>query len=174
MKLIIAIAALAGCVDAPETSETDDALTYNTTTFITSAVSGKCMDIWNGSTSQGAVVQQYGCHYGPDQQFLLQPYLYPIVQLVNVHSHLCVTATQYAGYGTTSMPLVQTNCGATYGNLWTLDDVATGAAGTTAVLRWAYDSAFCIDLPGGSLADGQQLQAYRCNYGLNQTWHITQ
>jgi endo-1,4-beta-xylanase len=34
--------------------------------------SGMCLDVPGASSSDGVQIQQYPCHYGPNQQWLLQ------------------------------------------------------------------------------------------------------
>ena len=132
----------------------------------------KCFDIPWGSTSSGAPVNQFTCHGGPAQQFVVEatPGVPGFVRVRNTNSNLCVTPTGYQGWSTPSMRLVQVTCGST--SNWTLENRADLSGGYRTTFRWAYDSAYCIDVPGGSSQDGLQLQAFPCHGGNNQRFDV--
>ena len=140
---------------------------------ILSASTFKCMDVANGSMAMGGLIVQFGCHGGLAQQFVLDSVVAPIVRIRNVNSNLCITPTGYRGYSTASMQLVQSSCNTPYAN-FTLENRVPTSSGTTltVTIRWAYDSAYCIDVPSGARIDSLILQAYPCHGGLNQRWTI--
>ena len=138
---------------------------------IRSAYTAKCMDVANGSTTVGNWIVQFGCHGQTNQQFVLDSVVAPIIRFRNVNSNLCVAATGYQGYSTPRMNLVQSTCNSAYAN-FTLENLVTSANSTTATLRWAYDSAYCVDVPSGAAIDSLILQIYPCHGGQNQRWII--
>jgi hypothetical protein len=84
---------------------------------IVSENSGKCLDIRGASTSNGAAVQQYGCHGGLSQQFDLRKWtVFPFnTQVMNVFTTKCIdvpnastlsgiSLQQFTCGGTTSIP----------------------------------------------------------------------
>ena len=133
---------------------------------------GKCLDIPWGSLASGAAVNQFTCHGGPAQQFAVEgtPGIPGFVRIRNLRSGLCATPTGYQGYSTPSMPLVQVACGST--SNWTRENTTTLSGGYRTTFRWAYDSAYCIDVPGGWSTDSLQLQAYPCHGGPNQRFDV--
>ena len=184
----VCLSGLAGCASEEEARAWAEAeapdelgvvqgalLSLNRVTAIRNLYTGKCMDIANGSAASGVPVNQYHCHGGPAQQFRLQTAVQgtPLLRVVNVNSGLCVVPTGYRGWSTQSMRLVQAPCGTAYAS-WTLDRRTDTPTGATAALRWGYDGAYCIDVPGGWSVDSLQLQAYPCHGGPNQTFDLRQ
>lgn len=183
--LLLAAAATPACVAANPTLDDDDVepnassedvgeASEALSAFpksIQSRATNKCFDIPGGSTAAGAAINQFTCHGGPAQQFVLDsvPGLPGFVRIRNTSSNLCVTPTGYAGYSTPRMSLVQSTCSSPYAN-WTRDSLVAVSGGTRSAFRWAYDAAYCIDVPGGSTTDGLQLQAYPCHGGINQSF----
>lgn len=138
---------------------------------IQSRASNKCLDIPGGSLAQGAAVNQRTCDGNASQRFVVEGVsgLPGFVRIRNTRSNLCVTPTGYAGWSTPRMNLVQAPCSSSQAN-WTREGASAISGGTRGGFRWAYDSAFCIDVPSGLATDGLQLQAYPCNAGTNQSF----
>ena len=145
--------------------------------IIRNVATGKCIDIANGSTAAGDPVAQYMCHGGQNQRFRFD-FALPgsgRTHISNVHSYLCIVPTGYQGPSTPRMGLVQSSCTAPEANfnlVRATNQGPTGQHAERAVLRWAFDSTFCIDVPSAARTDGLILQAYRCHGGLNQLWDI--
>jgi hypothetical protein len=59
---------------------------------------------------------------------------------------------------------VQSKCGGSPDQLWALEGAGNGYALQNVANR------LCLDVPGGSLANGAKLIAWACNGGINQTW----
>jgi hypothetical protein len=142
--------------------------------IIRNVTTGKCIDIANGSTAAGAEVAQYICHGGQNQRFRFD---FPLpgsglTRISNVHSYLCIVPTGYQGPSTPRMGLVQSSCTAPEASFNLVRATHQGRVGERVVLRWAFDSTFCIDVPSAARTDGLILQAYRCHGGLNQLWDI--
>lgn len=60
--------------------------------------------------------------------------------------------------------IVQSQCGGSPDELWLLEGAGSGYVLQNAANR------LCLDVPGGSLANGTDLIAWVCNGGINQTW----
>jgi hypothetical protein len=59
--------------------------------LIVAGHSGRCLDVPNASTSPGEVIQQFGPHFGANQQFVLLPGgSAGEVVIMNVNSRLCL------------------------------------------------------------------------------------
>jgi hypothetical protein len=146
--------------------------------IIRNVATGKCIDIANGSTAAGDPVAQYICHGGQNQRFRFD-FALPgsgLTHISNVHSYLCIVPTGYQGPSTPRMGLVQSSCTApeaSFNLVRATNRGPTGERTERAVLRWARDATFCIDVPGGARTDGLILEAYRCHGGPNQLWDIT-
>lgn len=141
---------------------------------IRSVATGKCIDIPSGSTAVGTPVAQYICHGGQNQRFRFD-FALPgsgSTHISNVHSYLCIAPTGYQGPSTPSMALAQSPCTSPHATFALVRAPTRGPSGERAVLRWAIDSTFCIDVPSGARTDGLILQAYRCHGGPNQLWDI--
>lgn len=79
---------------------------------IVSANSGKCLDVRGASVADGAAIQQYTCHGGPDQQWVIKTFGLPsgYSMLQNVSSSKCIdvpSASRNSG-----VLLQQFTCGA--------------------------------------------------------------
>ena len=175
--VVLFSAALAtGCVEPLD--EGDPALaeeTFELAAFarsIQNVFTSKCFDIPWGTAQPGAPVNQFTCHGGPAQQFVVEgtPGVPGLVRIRNTSTNKCVTPTGYQGWSTPSMRLVQVSCGST--SNWTLENRSDVAGGIRTGFRWAYDSAYCIDVPGGSSQDSLQLQAFPCHGGPVQVFDV--
>ncbi|WP_417448665.1 RICIN domain-containing protein [Kibdelosporangium philippinense] len=133
----------------------------------TSVNSGKCVDARAAGTANGTAVQQYACNSTGSQQWQFQP-----------------TGDGY--YRVNSRNLTS--------QVWDVADVSTADGGL--IHLWTYGggnnqqwqaveeaggayhfvsrhSGKCIDVPGASTADGQQLQQYTCNNTAAQSFTLT-
>jgi hypothetical protein len=141
---------------------------------IQNVYSGKCLDIPWGSTAEGAPVNQYTCHGGPAQQFVVEPHpqFGGWVRIRNLRSNLCVAGVQNTS--TESTRLIQVRCNDLYGVNWERNNIEPLNGGYRARFRWTYDSAYCIDVPGDRWwRNSIQLQAYRpCHHGALQQFEI--
>ena len=59
---------------------------------------------------------------------------------------------------------MESQCGGSPGQLWALE-----GAGSGHILRNVANR-LCLDVPGGSLANGAKPIAWACNGGINQAW----
>ena len=172
-------ASLTACMTDPDdpsiAQDSEAIISLGTVTQIRNVQSGKCMDIRGGSSAPGAVVQQYGCFKYPDQKFVFDQSTAGLLHVRAPFSGLCMSATNYQGWSTVSMPLLEEPCdwNNPYEN-FTIDRAQDIPGGSRAALRWAYDSAYCVDVPSGLAWDSLALQLYTCHGGANQTFDLTQ
>jgi hypothetical protein len=129
---------------------------------VQSLISGKCLDLPGGQAGDGTAAIQYDCHGGPNQQWALEAAGDAGYRIVSRMSHKCIGTDP--GRGADGGPIVQTPCGSAPGQVWALE-----GSNNTYVLR-NVASRRCLDVPGGSLANGAKLIAWACNGGSNQTW----
>lgn len=135
------------------------------------SVTNKCLDIPWGEARSGLPVNQFACHGGPAQRFAFERVgLGNAYRLRNTSSRLCVTPQPTAAGGFT---LVQTPCGQTTQQQFTLDGQLTVFQSPQSSLRWVQDPAYCVDVPSGLTTDGLQLQLYRCHGQSNQVFRLT-
>jgi hypothetical protein len=129
---------------------------------VQSVASGKCLDLPHASASDGTSVIQYGCHGGLNQQWNIEPAGDAGYRIVSRMSGKCIGADpKIASPGE---HIVQSPCDGSMGQLWALDGDRSGYTLTNLANH------LCLDVPGGSLADGAKPIAWTCNGGLNQAW----
>jgi hypothetical protein len=179
-RTVLAVLALTGgCIDTvdedPELAEQESAVVRQwVESTVMNVMTGKCFDIPNGSRLAGEPLNQYTCNGAPNQKFYIAWNSYGGFRIVSKVSGLCVTPAGYQGWSTQSMRLVQSTCQAGISD-WAFDRFTELSYRTSRTgFRWQYDSAFCVDVPGGYRLDGLQLQAWPCHGGNNQTFTLTQ
>nr|WP_042192985.1 RICIN domain-containing protein [Kibdelosporangium sp. MJ126-NF4] len=151
-------------VAAPQASAAIDPAQWYS---VTSANSGKCVDARGAATANGTAVQQYACNNSGSQQWQFQP---------------------------TSNGFHRVNSRNVTTQVWDVSDVST--ADSAPIHLWAYGggnnqqwqaveeaggayhfvsrhSGKCLDVPGASTADSQQLQQYTCNNTAAQSFTLT-
>jgi hypothetical protein len=133
---------------------------------IVSQPSGKCLDVAGGSTADKALVQLFGCHGGPNQQWSLSGGGVPgSYQIVNRNSGKCLDVP--GGSAADGVGLQQYTCNGGANQQWS---VATGADGYAAVTN--VQSKKCVDIAGGNTADGAKVQQFGCHGGPNQKFRM--
>jgi hypothetical protein len=143
--------------------EVAQGLTTNTPTTVRNVWSGKCLDIPWGEARDGQVVNQYSCHGGPAQRWLIDPATTAGgIRIRFQGSNLCIKAI---GNGSAaSYKLVLGAC----------DSLASFYYSSSLKrLEWLPYSWYCMDAPGNW--DGLQMQVFSsCHAGNNQKWDIVQ
>ncbi|GAB3238815.1 RICIN domain-containing protein [Glycomyces halotolerans] len=135
------------------------------TTAITARHSGKCMDVVNGSSEDGAEIIQYDCHGGANQQWQLQPTGGGYYQIVAWNSGKCIDVD---GNSTSNgARIIQWPCNGGTNQQWELRDAGGGH-----VQLVARHSGKCIDVSDGSNDNSARLQQYSCHDGYNQQWSL--
>ncbi|MEU4832323.1 RICIN domain-containing protein [Streptosporangium sp. NPDC023615] len=122
--------------------------------------SGKCADVTDQSTADGAAVIQYTCGGGTNQQWRIQTITGGYVQIVARHSGKCLDVN---GASTADGAAIQQYaCGTGTNQQFKLADAGGG------YLRLvARHSGKCVDLPGAS-QDDVQFKQYPCGTGTHQ------
>ncbi|WP_155372792.1 RICIN domain-containing protein [Catellatospora vulcania] len=129
--------------------------------------SGKCIDVPGASTTNGALLQQWGCTANsPWQQFRLTA-VGSNYQLVNVSSGKCV---DIPGWSTASgVQLQQYGCVSSQANQqWRLV-----ASGTNTYQIISVHSGLCVSLKDASTANGAQIIQETCTANSNKQWAFT-
>ncbi|MFF4010641.1 polymorphic toxin-type HINT domain-containing protein [Streptomyces sp. NPDC001717] len=110
-------------------------------------LSGKCMDVDQGSNADGTAIQLFPCHEGRSQQWRLTgDTVRAMDKCLTAQNGKAVLAACNAG---PEQKFVYRNADKTLYNA-----AANG----------------CVDVPNGNAADGTDLLIYTCNNGTNQQW----
>jgi hypothetical protein len=134
--------------------------------------SGKCAEVVNGGTGNGALVKQATCTREPKQLWRLRssPSSSNVFEVVNVPSHRCLDVTG-GPQGTQDGKLIELwSCNGTTNQAWAIAE--TPAARPTQVV--ARHSGKCLDVTGGPGATqaGARIEQWRCTGAHNQSWTI--
>ena len=108
----------------------------------------------DGSDAQSWVPQQHGS--GNDYYFL------------NQHSGACMYLDVNSPFN--GAPIIQAPCNGVTNELWRTAPLPQVTVVTTRV--GGRVTTFCIDVPGGSSANGLPVQLFSCNGSLAQRWVI--
>ncbi|WP_199041016.1 RICIN domain-containing protein [Glycomyces salinus] len=132
---------------------------------IVAAHSGKCADVADGSTENGAEIQQWGCDGASSQQWRLQDAGDGYVRIVSEASGKCLDVE---GQSTVDgARVLQWDCHGGSNQQWEIREAGDGHAELV-----ARHSGKCLDVSGASTADGTRLQQYECWCGDNQRWSL--
>jgi hypothetical protein len=152
-------------------------------TTIQSVRSGKCVDVYAFSHSDGAGTVQWDCWGGANQQWTLEPVpgdQHPVSDggrffLRAGHSNKCL---EVAGFGThDGADVVQWSCWGGANQQWALYQVSGRYGRSHYVLRNVH-SGKCLDVPNWSDANGEWLQQWSCKddwqeyWSTNQLWNL--
>lgn len=132
-----------------------------------SALTGKCMDVSEGSKKDGADVIQWECHTDKNQQWVIAKSTRAgYYKIKNVLSSKCLgVANGATGNGS---DIVQLTCANSDAQLW---KIFPSPSWTYYGLK-AYHSKRCADISGGSPGNGTDIIQWDCNEGDNQYWLI--
>ncbi|MBW8760544.1 MAG: RICIN domain-containing protein, partial [Burkholderiales bacterium] len=134
---------------------------------ITSAFSGKCVDIASASTANGAQVQQYQCNGTGAQTFKVTNLGAGWYRLVNTHSGKAIDiASASTADGAKVQQYTDNGTGAQRFS------IKPGSDATTFVLT-NENSGKCLDVAGWSSNDGGKIQQWNCTGNVNQAWRFT-
>lgn len=134
---------------------------------ITSAFSGKCVDITSASTADGAQVQQYQCNGTGAQKFALKNMGSGWYRLLNTNSG---KAIDISGASTADGAKVQQYTD--NGTLAQRFSIKAAADPTTFVIT-NENSGKCLDVTDWSTNDGAKIQQWTCSGNVNQTFRFT-
>ncbi|MEV0218863.1 RICIN domain-containing protein [Streptomyces sp. NPDC050704] len=140
-------------VDTSAGTVTGTSATYNT---LAARHSSKCADVTSQSLWAGAQIKQYTCNGGNNQKYWFKSVGGGYSQLMVRGSSLCVQEN--------ADTVTQENCGSATSQQWS---VTTTGSYVTLKSRATGE---CLDVNGGSTADGAALITFTCNGGTNQQW----
>lgn len=134
---------------------------------ITSAFSGKCVDIAAASTADSAQVQQYQCNGTGAQKFAITNMGQGWYRLINTNSG---KAIDIAAASTADGAKVQqyTDNGTSAQRF----SIKTGSDATTFVIT-NEGSGKCLDVADWSTNDSGKIQQWTCTAAVNQAWRFT-
>ncbi len=134
---------------------------------ITSAFSGKCVDIASASTADGAQVQQYQCNGTGAQKFALKNTGAGWYRLLNTNSGKAIDiAAASTADGAKVQQYTDNGTGAQRFS------IKPGADATTFVIT-NEGSGKCLDVADWSTNDGGKIQQWSCSGNVNQTYRFT-
>ncbi|MET7820819.1 ricin-type beta-trefoil lectin domain protein [Micromonospora zamorensis] len=122
--------------------------------LIAGSQSGRCIDIPNSSTSNGARPQLWDCHGGTNQRWTHTPN-----RTLTVYGNKCLDASG-AGSSNGTAVLIW-DCNGQPNQQWNVNSNGT----ITGV-----QSGLCLDAVGSGTANGTQLHLWACHGGANQQW----
>jgi len=126
--------------------------------------SGKCVDVHDSSTADGAEVFLWTCLGTANQQWMLVPMGDGTVSVVVHHSGKCLDLR--GGQLENGAAIEQWTCLGNANQRWI---VAQIDAGSFALLSAV--SHRCVDVTGFGTADGSPIAMYDCQYTTNEAWH---
>ncbi|MCX5394431.1 RICIN domain-containing protein [Streptomyces sp. NBC_00094] len=126
--------------------------------------SGKCADVANFDSADGAALIQWGCGGGVNQHFWIKKLGTGYVQIMARNSGKCL---DIAGSSTADgASAVQNTCNGSTSQQWKVR--TTDVAGYVELV--ARHSGKCLDVVNWSTGDGTALDQWTCNSGDNQKW----
>ncbi len=118
--------------------------------------SGRCVDVPNGSTTNGTQVQLYDCWGGTMQRWTATS-----SRQLTVYGNKCLDAS---GHGTTNgTPVIIWDCSGQSNQQWNINSNGT----ITGV-----QSGLCLDANGAATANGTKIILWACNGQTNQQWSL--
>lgn len=127
--------------------------------------SGKCADVSNFDSADGAQIVQWGCGGDINQQYWFKNVgTSGYVQIMARNSGKCLEVS--GAPLEDGSPVVQNTCGSAKSQHWKVEP--TGDAGYSQLV--ARLSGKCLDVADYSYADGAELDQWTCNGGQNQQW----
>ena len=135
---------------------------------ITNYNSRKCVDVTNRSTANGALIQQWDCTRGSNQQWEIRALGQSgYFQIVNQNSQKCLDVTGRATYN--GALIQQWDCTGGSNQAWQLiaREIGPGA------FDWEIQnqgSHLVLDVRGASKLNGGLIQQWAFNGGWNQLW----
>jgi hypothetical protein len=156
---------LALSVTGASPAAADHHLTDGASVNLIAGHSGKCADVINGSTTNGAEVGQYDCNDGLNQLWRLRDLGNGYVQLAVRHSDKCLDVSGVSNDNGASV--IQWPCSTGANQQWQIQ-----GAGSGQVQLIARHSGKCLDVRAASASNGARLQQWDCHTGQNQQWEL--
>jgi hypothetical protein len=118
--------------------------------------SGRCVDIPNGSTTNGTQAQLWDCWGG-----VMQRYTYTSSKQLTVYGNKCLDANNQGTSNGTAV--IIWDCNGQSNQQWNLNSNGT----VTGV-----QSGLCLDANANATANGTKIILWSCNGGTNQQWSL--
>jgi len=131
---------------------------------------GKCLDVAGASQANSAAVIQFQCHDGDNQLFRFVRVVGSLYKIRAVHSDKCLDVAGASQANSAAVIQFQCRTGATNQIFQLLDD--KNQLGLTSRIA-ALHSGKCLDIQGGSPANGAHVIQFECHGGPNQRFDIT-
>ena len=125
--------------------------------------SGKCLDVYGGSTDDAATIIQWSCHGGPNQRWRLEPTGDGYVRLIATHSGKALDV--YGASTDDGAVLIQWPPHSGTNQQWQLQPAGSGYYSIA-----ARHSGKMIDVDHALTSDGATILQWPANGGLNQQW----
>jgi hypothetical protein len=161
----LSIAAVACDVPPPSEFEVNSAdITSGAVYTLKALNSGLCVDVTGASTADGALVEQWNCNGGTNQQWKFVDTGSGVFEVRSVKSNKCL---HVAGDGTVSGAAIdQFTCSGKSSQHWTLTGVGTNQY----TLRPKSNTAECLDVYAASTVAGGKIDEWSCNGHTSQTF----
>ncbi|MFI5894486.1 arabinofuranosidase catalytic domain-containing protein [Actinoplanes sp. NPDC051513] len=156
MRLIVgtAVSLILAATAVTVTQQAASAAVVGTPARIVGAASGRCLDVPNSSTTNGAQTQLYDCTGAANQSWT-----YTTTKQLTVYGNKCLDAS---GRGTTNgTAVVIWDCNGQTNQQWNVN-----ADGTVTGVQ----SGLCLDANGAATANGTKIILWSCNGQANQRW----
>jgi alpha-galactosidase len=136
---------------------------------LTARPSGRLLDVFNASTSDGANVVQWTANGQANQRWQFRDASGGHYAVVSVNSGRCLDV--YGGTNATAdgTRVVQWACNGGTNQQWRIQDVGGGYVQVV-----ARHSNKCLDVLNSATTDGAQVVQWSCGNGTNQHWQRTQ
>ncbi|AEY86327.1 arabinofuranosidase [Streptomyces hygroscopicus subsp. jinggangensis 5008] len=116
--------------------------------------SGRCLDVPNGSQTDGTYLQIYDCWDGTNQQWTLTD-----SNQLTVYGNKCLDVPGHATAAGTRVQIWSCSGGAN--QQWRVNSDGTVVG---------VESGLCLDVTGSGTANGTAVELWTCNGGSNQKW----
>lgn len=136
---------------------------------LTARHSGKLLDVFNGSTAEGANVVQWAANGQANQRWQFQDAGGGYYTVVSANSGKCLDV--YGGSTATAdgVRVVQWTCNSGTNQQWRIQDLGTGYLQLV-----ARHSNKCLDIRSAATTDGAQAIQWTCGTATNQQWQRLQ
>jgi len=129
----------------------------------------KCLDVTNGSTLDGAIMQQWNCNGGENQQFFDESVVAGYYRIRTVETGRCLGVSNNSTKDLA--PIEQRLCASGFPAYQEWKFIPTGTPNQYEFQ--AKSSGKCMDVRGMSTADGAVIQQFTCNKTSNQIWSFS-
>ncbi|MFI6530793.1 RICIN domain-containing protein [Nonomuraea sp. NPDC050547] len=127
--------------------------------------SGKCLNIPNGSTAEGASVTQFTCGDWNDHKWSLEPIEGDFYRIRNLNSGRCLAIP--GGTHTPNTQAIQWGCGPWDDHKWRFEIYPSG--NVQIINKHAGQ---CLAVRNGDIADGAPVIQFPCGSWLDHFWRL--